>query len=535
MQLQNKIKTLITLAIVVLTPSMLWAGYAGDWVGSPSGSAPWTVTSNSGGTISCAYADVSAAVSNATAEDTIYVGWDGVTPEICNATWDSQLVITKGLQIIGAGKSSGTTITCNYNGGTNYSGTSPYLIVYAPDATNRTNNTPFRLSGFYLDGDSKAQILTIYNQSVTAISNIRVDNNYFINPQHWVIFPQGTIYGVIDNNTFNANGKTTDFIDSYGMGNNAWHYLTYSHGSADNLYYEDNLFLAATGFLGDNWDCTNGSRYAARFNTITQSGSAAGSPLFNFHGSSDDTNSCMGVEIYKNTITAGSGTTYLLQQRGGMAMVFDNSLSRSGTSIGLIQVGDYADDCSTDACDNDWTYPNSPDGQPQYPSSSYYFNNIITSWSGEKKWGEMCTSDYSNSGGGDHNCAVLDPPNRVVPVADYEFWGQYPQAGDSLESFTGARGVGRGLWAARPGTCTEGVGYWATDKGEWNSESVGNDGALYVCNDANTFEVYYTPYTYPHRLRDAAAAPANSIQGVSISELKVTDNLTAWNRTDGLR
>ena len=30
-------------------------------------------------------------------------------------------------------------------------------------------------------------------------------------------------------------------------------------------------------------------------------------------------------------------------------------------------------------------------------------------------------------------------------------------------------------------------------------------------------------------------SPANSIQGVSISELKITENLTAWNRTDGLR
>ena len=56
--------------------------------------------------------------------------------------------------------------------------------------------------------------------------------------------------------------------------------------------------------------------------------------------------------------------------------------------------------------------------------------------------------------------------------------------------------------------------------------------------DSSDYPLGYVAYTYPHPDRSADAAPPNPIQsfdGVSVSELKVTENLTAWNRTDGLR
>ncbi|MGP8323233.1 MAG: T9SS type A sorting domain-containing protein [Methanosarcinaceae archaeon] len=68
-------------------------------------------------------------------------------------------------------------------------------------------------------------------------------------------------------------------------------------------------------------------------------------------------------------------------------------------------------------------------------------------------------------------------------------------------SFDGTSGVGVGALANRPSTCTVGVGYWATDQGEWNSENPGADGQLYKCTSTDTWELYYTPYIYPHPLR----------------------------------
>lgn len=67
---------------------------------------------------------------------------------------------------------------------------------------------------------------------------------------------------------------------------------------------------------------------------------------------------------------------------------------------------------------------------------------------------------------------------------------------DYTVSFDGTSGVGRGTLAARPATCTTGVGYWATDTE-----------ILYVATAANVWETYYKPYTYPHPLRAEGTPP----------------------------
>jgi hypothetical protein len=61
-------------------------------------------------------------------------------------------------------------------------------------------------------------------------------------------------------------------------------------------------------------------------------------------------------------------------------------------------------------------------------------------------------------------------------------------------------GMGHGSLALRPTTCTTGVGYWATDDGNWNQSGVGGQGRLYVCTAPNTWTLQYMPYTYPHPL-----------------------------------
>jgi hypothetical protein len=71
--------------------------------------------------------------------------------------------------------------------------------------------------------------------------------------------------------------------------------------------------------------------------------------------------------------------------------------------------------------------------------------------------------------------------------------------------FNGTTGVGFGTFANRPTTCTNGVGYWATDQGSWNGSSntyAGgySQGELFLCTSTNTWKLSYTPYAYPHPL-----------------------------------
>lgn len=69
--------------------------------------------------------------------------------------------------------------------------------------------------------------------------------------------------------------------------------------------------------------------------------------------------------------------------------------------------------------------------------------------------------------------------------------------------FDGTSGVGIGtkteMLAITP--TTDNVGFWVTDEGTWNSVQDGFDGQLYKWDGA-AWNLYYTPYTYPHPLND---------------------------------
>ncbi len=91
-----------------------------------------------------------------------------------------------------------------------------------------------------------------------------------------------------------------------------------------------------------------------------------------------------------------------------------------------------------------------------------------------------------------------------VPKENREFWNGNP-------SFNGTVGVGWGTLANRPATCTVGVGYWATNQSTTNlSGMVGKNpatpisGTLYVCTATNVWTAFYTPYAYPHPMRNKA-------------------------------
>ncbi|HUV26573.1 MAG TPA: hypothetical protein VMW34_04325, partial [Anaerolineales bacterium] len=126
-------------------------------------------------------------------------------------------------------------------------------------------------------------------------------------------------------------------------------------------------------------------------------------------------------------------------------------------------------------------------------------------------------------------------------IAEDSEWFDYD------ESFDGTSGMGCGtvetMNAITP--TLSNAGFWVPDNitntpcNTVSDDNVGLDptypveGTLYKWVDSAWTE-YFTPYTYPHPLRDAAV-PANAIQGVTIGNLTITENIIAYHREDGLR
>ncbi|MCK4233684.1 hypothetical protein KAX75_04595, partial [candidate division WOR-3 bacterium] len=87
---------------------------------------------------SCEQADVQAAITDASPEDTVLV-------PAGNCTWNSVLTIAKGIYLIGAGDGV-TNITCTSS--------DTYIITYQP--SDLSANHSFRVSGFTFDMDDKS-------------------------------------------------------------------------------------------------------------------------------------------------------------------------------------------------------------------------------------------------------------------------------------------------------------------------------------------------------------------------------------------
>lgn len=74
---------------------------------------------------------------------------------------------------------------------------------------------------------------------------------------------------------------------------------------------------------------------------------------------------------------------------------------------------------------------------------------------------------------------------------------------------TQTTGVCSDVLGNRAPNCTTGVGFWATDQGNWNSSGSGGQGQFYLCTATNTWTLQYTPYTYPHPLVGGGGTCAN--------------------------
>jgi hypothetical protein len=113
----------------------------------------------------------------------------------------------------------------------------------------------------------------------------------------------------------------------------------------------------------------------------------------------------------------------------------------------------------------------------------------------------------STSGGATMNGGVAAGTALIIANRDY-YQESVNQAAQTSQTspFNGTSGTGHGTLANRPATCTTGVGYFATDQGNWNTSGINfpgqsfSQGQLFVCAAPNTWALHYTPYTYPHPL-----------------------------------
>lgn len=489
--------------------------------GLTSNALAFTVTTSS---ITCTTTTADANL--ATVADAIAAASSGST--VCVAagtvTWASALTLTqnsKAIRLIGAaGYSAGTTaITC--------SGRCVYISSNTT-ATVANRVAYFTLTSsqetFQLDSDGGGQ----------AVRGFRLDH---------IIRPNGTgaiidfmagwgvstsaMKGLIDHNTI-YDGRVVWFGEPDTTGGRYRWSENDDLGTDEAVYVEDNLFETSSNGLSNSVnqiDGRDGSRYVVRFNTFDH-GRVEG------HGVQGNTTRAIRMaQFYYNDFVAGCVGTKIFRYffiRGGTVMIFGNRTDGCATENAISLDIARTHQGSTDPvfaaqvsvigpCDgasvadrNDASgegyvcmdQPGSSKDTSRYDFSGQHTQQTSRPW---YLWRNTRTDDGTDIGWalscvGTAPTCTRQSTKQIVGNRDIFTY---------TTGFNGTTGVGDGLLASRPATCTTGVGYFATDQGSWNSSAsnpygvnaAGADGVFYRCTSTDTWTSDWTPYAYPHPLQ----------------------------------
>jgi len=293
-----------------------------------------------------------------------------------------------------------------------------------------------------------------YPQTKVRIDHTKWESVYTGNAIWWVY---GYFWGVGDNNHFDTPGR----LGFYGLDTTTWANETFTFGSANNFYLEDNYIRC---YADDYFYIEGAGRLALRYNTIYCDVASSGYyPLTEVHGNQANAwSSAMGFEAYGNQIYASYGMAFAYL-RAGRNAVFNNTFTQSsGSQLMKAYEEEY---------DSNNPPSHAPDGQPQHVSDSYIFNNYRN--------GSVLVTDFPYTG----KQLYYSDEGCYVPTEDIHYFKHNP-------AFNGSSGVGVGPISQRPVSCSkEGVAWWATDENK-----------LYRWKNGR-WELYYVPYTYPHPLR----------------------------------
>lgn len=312
--MRHKLLWAFALSVVCLVTA--WMVTQSDTASCTGSSPTWTATPDQPSIQTC--------IDSATAGDTVNVSAG-------SATWTAPVSISsKKLTLAGAGIGN-TNITDTASGGA----CAGAVCVLGVSTTNFVS-----VSGFtFIKSTSHVNGGIVYvSGTQNVVDTFRVHDNRFLVPSVGATSVLATTWGLIDNNTFDitATAGSIHAIEGYGGttgagdgGFPAWAASASPIGTDNALFVEQNHFNESTQLAGVEVciDGFAGVFYVIRYNVFTNCQPG-------WHGTdSGSYRSALGGEVYNNTYTNNSSTTYRpATVRGGTIIAHDNTFNGSHTA-----------------------------------------------------------------------------------------------------------------------------------------------------------------------------------------------------------
>ena len=504
------IKTILILFLVMSFPYSTFGACTGGGTSCTKSGTTYTCTDAS-------YGCINDAVTAATAGDTINITAQG------SVNWTTRLQLSKKLNLIGLG-SANLRITWSTGG------SESAILIY---------NAAARVSGFEFYTTSSQTAIDVQGYSSTANEYWRIDHCKYTNTVTTASGPMvridseatgQTIKGLVDNNDIHEGRILLNNTSvGYVLGGLTWS-TAVNPGSDEAIYVEDNTFTTARNPAltpPNATDMSRGAKIVFRYNTVNGQYSEV-HPSFNYGRGQ------RWWEFYGNTYKSlGAGYKNGIYGRSGTGIILYNDFTSDVPYTHDVyfdedrNTGDPADNTTpAGKCDGN----NNLDGNAD--ATGYPCRDQVGRGTDASRWVDVNGNPTAYVA----NLARPGPVQALTPVYlvnNRTTSGGLVTAGVAAESadhikanrdyyeqgasFNGTSGVGCGTLASRPATCTTGVGYWATTQSCSNltgmvgaNPSTPISGTLYKCTAPNIWTTYYTPYTYPHPLRqaDGGATPS---------------------------
>ncbi len=395
------------------------------------------------------------------------------------------------------------------------------LITLAQHATLNSRITNFGVNWLTVVG-----VVAVRTTGSPSSAPFRIDNNNFSASEKAIFGSNsGNGPGLVDHNTFTSPGDVNGQSEQ-------WHNISYGDGVTTGwanaltplsqplsgaVYYEDNTFTnsapysPASDYFNAGFSaiqCFNGARCIFRFNTVNNAlldvhGGAVSGRYWEFYAN----------QWYLDPMFTPIYTAGFIDPRGGTGFSFENTMKPGSASAGTGNSSWGAQVSQDEPLYKIGQGQNPPSLDPAYNFKNHASLNLVRS-NCAQGIGTGCTASY-------------------VLTANTDYYNGTTTVNTSQGNpFTGGSGgVGFGPVAFMPATCTAGVGYWATNEGSWNDGSnpiYTGQGQFYKCVATDDWDLYYTPYTYPHPLISGFPTPGNSgtITTASVTPTTLTLNWT---------